>query len=429
MPAINVEVERLRVSRVGVFAQRPVSRHITIDGDSRTANTHGGTPPNELAENYGYGAWLCQYTEGRVRVSESRNGGTPGDTTPQWLASMPATLAFGAGVIVTLIGTNDRGTANLSLETSKRNIEAGIRMQLEAGVTPIIVAELPRGDTYALTGQQLANHLALRDWIKEYMPTLGVRVADPYPDLVDPENADLALPRTGYFVDGLHPGPIAARIIAKHIAPHLNAIFAARLALPTFSSPYDATNNVTGWLTSNPLCTGTGGTKNAAANATGPLADNWSLQASAWTGATVLLSKEANPDGGEFQVFDLGGMPTSANSYLSFEQSIPLASVASGNVLRAIAQVSHSNLAGVSGVSLDIRFVRGGTAYYVKHCDRYVEGTQMDGELVFGPHETPYLTIDGTETDIKIRFVIYGNQNQPMAGRVKVGQIAPQKVL
>ncbi|SIP89702.1 GDSL-type esterase/lipase family protein [Aquipseudomonas alcaligenes] len=407
----------------------PLDRVLNISGDSRTANCHSGAAPNEISEAYGYGCWIGRYSGGRVRVSAARNGGNGGDTSAMWLARMPTILANGGSVFVNLIGTNDRGAANLSLETSKRNIEAGIRMQLAAGKIPIIVAELPRGGSNALTGQQLANHLALRDWIKSYFPRIGVRVADPWVDLIDPANAAAGLPLPGLFHDGLHPGPIAAMIIGMHIARQLIDLYPAALELPLFDSPYNASTNVTGWLTSNPLCTGIGGTKNGAANATGPLADGFSLTASAWTGATATLSKEASPAAGELQVIDLGGMPTGASSYLSFEQSISLANIASGNKARVMAWVEQEGLAGVSGVSLDIRFVRGGTAYYVKDADRYLETTPLDARRVAGPMETPLLTLDGTETDIKARLVIYGCQNVPMAGRVKVGQFAGGKLL
>lgn len=408
---------------------RPLDRIINISGDSRTANCHSGSAPNEISEAYGYGCWIGRYSNGRVRISAARNGGVGGDTSAMWLARMPAIIAMGGDLCVSLVGTNDRGAANLSLETSKRNIEAGIRMQLAAGKIPIVVAELPRGDSNALTGQQLANHLGLRDWIKSYFPRIGVRVADPWVDLIDPANAAAGLPLPGMFHDGLHLTPYGGRIVGMHVAREAIDLYPAALELPLFDSAYNASTNVTGWLTSNPLCTGTGGTKNGAANATGPLADSYSLTASSWTGATVTLSKEANPAGGELQVIDLGGMVTAASSYVAFEQTISLANIANGNKVRHMAWVEQEGLAGVCGVSLDIRFVRGGTAYYVKDADRYVETTPLDAARVAGPMETPLLTLDGTETDIKARLVIYGCQNVPLAGRVKVGQFAAGKML
>lgn len=405
----------------------PLDRVISISGDSRTANCHSGAAPNEISEVYGYGCWIGRYSHGRVRVSAARNGGVGGDTSAMWLARMSSIITAGGSVFVNLIGTNDRGSANLSLETSKRNIEAGIRMQLAAGKIPVIVAELPRGGSYALTGQQLANHLALREWIKSYMPTLGVRVADPWVDLVDPANASAGLPLPGVTHDGLHLSPYGSRIVGMHIARQIIDLYPAPLELPLFDSPYNASTNITGWLTSNPLCTGTAGTKNAAANATGPLADGFSLVASAWAGASVVLAKEAGA-AGELQVIKLSGSPSSAGSYLSLEQSITISNVAAGNKLRAMAWVEQKNLSGVAGVSLDIRFVRGGTTYYVKDADRYLETTPLDAGIVSGPMETPPITLDGTETDIKVRLVIYGCQGMSLGGEIRVGRFAVSKL-
>lgn len=426
------------ISRLGLFQAAadghfdttpasPLDRHIAISGDSRTANTHSGAAPNELAEAYGWGTWLCQYTDGRVRVSASRNGGVGGDTTAQWLARVPTIIGYGAKVIVNLIGTNDRGAADLPLETSKRNIETGIRLQLEAGCIPILIAETPRT---GLTGIQLANHFALRDWIKSYFPTLGVRVADPWPDLIsrDAVEAAAGLPATGLFHDGLHPAPSGARIIGMHVAAQLMELFPTPLALPAYDAPY-ASTNVTGNLNSNPLMVGTGGTKSASANTTGDVATGYTLLGSGFTGGSSVASKEAHPVAGEFQVLKLSGLVAGTSSYTALEQSLSLANFSVGDKIKAVASVYHEGLTGVAAVSLDIRFVRGGTAYFIKHNDRYIETTPFDTELVYGPHETPILTLDGTETDIKVRLVVYGCQNISLSGTIKVGQMAAHKVL
>lgn len=427
------------ISRLGLFQAAadghfdttpvlPLDRHIAISGDSRTANTHSGSAPNEIEEAYGYGSWMCQYTDGRVRISAARNGGVGGDTTADWLARVPAIIAYGAKVIVTLIGTNDRGGANLSLETSKRNIESGVRLQLQAGCIPILVAETPRT---GLAGQQLSNHLALRDWIKSYFPTIGVRVADPWPDLVsrDAVEAAAGIPAAGLFHDGLHPAPAGARIIGEHIAKQLIDLFPAKLALPVYDAPYDAVTNVTGNLNTNPLMAGTGGSISGSAFATGVVATGYTLVGSNFTAGTSVASKEVHPEAGEFQVLKLGGTIVDPSSYTSLDQNISLANLDIGDKIQAIASVHHEGLAGVAGVSLDIRFVRGGTAYYVKHGDRYQEDYPLDDTPVTGPHETPILTIDGTETDIKVRLVVYGCAGIPLAGTIKVGQISIHKVL
>lgn len=409
----------------------PLDRHVAIFGDSRTANCHGTVTAGENVENYGYAAWMALYADSRVRTTKARNGGVGGDTSAMWLARVGTTIAYGAKVVINLISTNDRGAANLSLDTTKTNLDAGIRAQLDAGIIPIIVAETPRGGASALTGTQLANHLAVRDWIKSYFPTIGVRVCDPWVDLIStvPSEAAAGLPKANVTVDGLHPSPDGARIIGRHIAAQLIDLFPAKLLLPTFVSAYDATNNKYGQLTSNPLVTGTAGTLTGSANSTGQLADGWTCSGSSWTGGSVVLSKEANPSGGEYQVITLGGTPTSSGSIVVFSQAITLANVASGNKLKAMAKISHSGLQNIAGVALEIRFVRSATSYYSKTNDRYTEAFTMTGEAFTAPFETPILTLDGTETTIEARVVIYGCQNLPLAGVVKIGQMACVKVV
>ncbi|MFD1691563.1 hypothetical protein ACFSHR_08455 [Azotobacter chroococcum] len=58
------------------------------------------------------------------------------------------------------------------------------------------------------------------------------------------------------------------------------------------------------------------------------------------------------------------------------EQVIPLANVTAGDIIRAVALTAFENLQGVGGVSIDVRFVRGGNVYYVKSLDRYAEGAR-----------------------------------------------------
>jgi hypothetical protein len=94
-----------------------------------------------------------------------------------------------------------------------------------------------------------------------------------------------------------------------------------------------------------------------------------------------------------------------------------------------VAKISTANLVGVAGVALEIRFIRGGTTYYSKHNDRYTEATPMSGEPLVASFESPILTLDGTETSIEARVVIFGCQNLPLGGVVKVGQMTAVKVV
>lgn len=409
----------------------PLDRFINIVGDSRQANSIGGAAPAETHENYGIAAWLPFYTGGRVRIGAARKSATPGYNSKQVLDNMDMYIAAGGDVFFNLYCTNDRNPSTaFPLGTSKKNLEAGLRKQLDAGKIPIMLAELPRGGEYALSGEQLSYHLAMREWQLTRLPEMGVRVGDAWPYLVDPDNEHLALPRPELYVDQLHLNGIGAPLAVRAVAPHFIDLFGVPLELPTYDAPYDDTYNPRGWLTSNPLLLGMSGTKNGTANATGPLATGFSLAGTNWTGATVTLFQEPSPLGGNYQGFELGGTPTAAGSTLIMEQVIPLANVTAGDIIRAVALTAFENLQGVGGVSIDFRFVRGGTVNYVKSLDRYAEGSLMWAGPGIGPQETPFLTVDpATDTEIKMRAVIYGCQNVPIRGTVRIGNLGCQKVL
>lgn len=414
---ISAVVDAVSGRSMPISVGRPLDRNINATGDSRTKNSIG-TSGGVLFENYGHGAHYGFLTGGRVRISPERLSATPGHTSAQWLANMQAYIAAGGDVFMNLISVNDRlASNNFSLTRSKRNVETGLRMQLDAGKIPIVIAELPTFGGSALTGQQLINHLAMREWFLERMPDFGIRVSDPWPLLTEAD-----------FVDGLHPAQPGALKVAKTVAPHLIDLYGAPLSLPTYDEQYDATYAPGGWLTANPLLLGTTGTLSASANGTGPVADGWNVAGSAWTGATVRCFKETNPDGGEFQCFELGGTPTSAGSTLLLQYTMSLENLSASDVIRGLAKTVWEGLSGVGGVSIDFRVADGATTYY-KSLDRYAEGWQMAPGPEAGPQETPYLTITGTETEIKLRAVIYGCQNVPIRGIVKVGNFAPEKVL
>lgn len=401
---------------------RILDRVISATGDSRCANGFSGAAPALVLEVYGWAPQAAVLSDGRARVTHARNHGVGGDTTAMWLARVPAMLAAGGDVFITLIGTNDRGSANMTLAESKANILAGLKMFADAGKAVVIVAETPRGGANALVGTQLANHLALRQWIKSDLPALGYKVADPWPELIDPAQVAAGLPLAGYFHDGLHPGPIAARIIGKHVAQALVGLLGAPLALPTVASPVDS-------LTPVPLLTGTNGTISGSANATGSMATSTVLTGSSWTGATAVAAKAPSPEVGEYQLVTLGGTPTLTAPFLTVHQVANLTGVPAGTTIKGVGYIEYSGLAGVAGVALEVMFVRpvGGTQY-VKCLDRYTEANPLNSSLVQGRYETPDLVLDGTETEVRVRVAIYAVQNVALAGTIKIGQMMAVKV-
>lgn len=411
----------------------PLDPTLNLCGDSMTANSIGVSGNNVTFENYGHGAHYTTLTGGRVRISAARKSATPGHTTKDWLDNMPTYLAAGGSFFLNRIGPNDRNLSNnFSLSRSKQFIATGIRMQIDAGKIPGFIGLIPRSDTNISADQQLI-HMALREWILTRLPEMGVIVSDPWPFLAhpDPSLAAQGLPNENLLVDKLHENALGALLTAQTMAPNLIDLFPSPVVLlPEWDEPYDATYSKAGWLTANPLMLGTAGTKSGSANAVGEVANNWNVAGTNWTGGSVRCFKEAHPDGhGELQCFELGGTPTTAGSTLILEQVVNPANLAALDKIKGMARVAYENLSGVGGVSIDLRFVRGGTASFMKSLDRYAEGYQMEGRPRIGPQETPFLPVDMTETEIKLRTVIYGCQNVPIRGIVKVGQFASQKVL
>jgi lysophospholipase L1-like esterase len=395
------------VSSAGV---KPLRRNIAIYGDSRTANCSSGTLPNKITENYGYASWLGQYSEGRICFDPAFNFGVGGDTSAQWAARVATVTASAADVVICLISTNDR-TADFTLAQTQQNIEHVVAKLKEAGKIVVFIAETPRGGANALTAPRQAIHDQVRAWMTSYLPSVGVRVVDVYDKLLD---------TAAVTVDGLHPNPVGARIIAEAVAKEIQDMFNTPVILPKYSSVYSATNPF-GQLNTNALLTGTTGTKSGSANATGDVATGYTIAGSSWTGMSVVASKEASLYG-EKQVFKFSGTPTTSGALFTFEQVVTLADAKTLANIKAVADIEYE-MTGCLGVSLDLRVIDGAT-FYAKCCDRYQDGYPMSNVKLDGVQETPTAAITGTATEVKVRVAVYGSQNVPMSGTIKISQLA-----
>lgn len=396
------------------------NRDIFVTGDSRCNNGFSVVvSPQQLSlRNNGWGTMLGPETQGKVRVTHAKNGGVGGDTTAMWLARIPGIVSIGADVYVNLISVNDRGSAAMTLAQTQANMLAGLKLQADTGAVVVVIAEVP---VTFLSGAQLAIHLAVRDWIKSYLPTLGYLVADPWVDMVDPASATQQ-PLAGMLVDDRHPSPAGAVLISKHVARQLEGLYFKPLALPTPAL-------TTGWLTPNPLVAGTGGTLSGTANGSGTVAANSTVTGSSWTGATTVVAKEPNPNGGEYQLITLGGTPPAAAPFLTFHQLADLTQMSAGDLVRGLARIEYAALVGVAGVALELMVTKPSGVEYYKIADRYNPAYPVTTDRVRGVYETPQYTVDKTETEIRIRVAVYTQSNIAISGTVRIGQLAVQKIV
>lgn len=396
------------VSSAGV---KPLRRNVAIYGDSRTANCSSGTLPNKITENYGYASWLGQYSDGRIFFEPAFNFGVGGNTSSQWAARVATVIAAPADVVVCLISTNDR-TSDFTLAQTQQNILGVVNKLKEAGKIVIFINETPRGGANALSAPRQLIHEQVRAWINSTLPKHGVRVVDVWDKMKD---------TAAVTVDGLHFNPVGARIVGEALAREIEDLFNTPVPLPLVTSAYDATLNPFGQLNANALLTGTTGTNSGSANTTGSIATGYTVAGSSWTGMSVVASKEA-ASVGEAQVFKFSGTPTISGALFTFEQIITLANAKLAANIKAVADIEYE-LSGCLGVSLDFRFLDSGT-FNSKCCDRYQDGFPMSSVKVDGVQETPTTAITAGCTEVKIRVCVYGSQNVPMTGTVKIKQLA-----
>lgn len=144
---------------------------------------------------------------------DSIEAGTPGDTSAQLLARIPAQLAQnGAQGSVIMIGTNDAGQG-VPLATTVANLTAIITAAKHYG--PAVLCTIPPRGTTTDTAVKTAT-AAINAWIRLFGPQLGCWVADCNTVLRDATTGDYA---AGYDSgDGTHPTQAAHIAMAQVVA-------------------------------------------------------------------------------------------------------------------------------------------------------------------------------------------------------------------
>lgn len=246
------------------------NNHIGIIGDSITAACSSDTSGTE---SNGY---LCHALAqcGQLYVyKHSYNFGIGGQTSADVLLRTKAFCESYPDTFILAIGTNDRGSANMTAEQTIKNITKIIKRLRDAQKIVLVCTPNPRGDsTYPsnrLSGQQLANHMQVRRWILQ-LKEANVYPVDTWKYLVNPTSATADAKLT-YTSDGLHNLQLGAFYQGKAIGEVLSVIKPLVGVLPVSNADlYDATTNVSGSITTNPMMftTPSGGTTAVAASGT-----------------------------------------------------------------------------------------------------------------------------------------------------------------
>lgn len=402
---------------------KPFKPAIMFIGDSITNN--GFNSVSNGTNNNGHAFWTKVFSGGRVRTPRSLNFGVGGDTTTLVLDRIAAIKAASADVAVLLIGTNDAG-GSIPLEISKSNYRRIVQEVQESGKLVVCVTVLPRSSG---TDPVHRHVVAMRQWILEEMPKLGCIVADPWGDLVD-YTRGISGCKKDHFVDDLHPNARGAFYVGKAIWGAIKGLYPRDPSYSRTPIVFNASTNPYGTINTNPLLTGTGGTVGGTCNATvgSVVADGWTTAGTNFSGTTTTFSKVVE-DGVEKQVIQFGGTPI-AGAYLTYQQTLTLASVVSGQKYKVIGTIEVEDGArAIAGTSVEFRIVDTATIYY-KDGNCYDETVGFPNQGFKGVFETEEYTATGTKTEVRVRVLITPTVGGDMTGaKVKISNLQVVRVL
>lgn len=239
-------------ARLGVFDAEPSTIGSTpILKNFRVALVGDSIVQNNSALNIGlraHGFWshVNSMLGGVWDFRLENNFGRGGDTSTMQLATYDSVVNSGCGLHIIAVGTNDRGSANMTAQQTIDNIKAMIkRSREEAGALVEVVCPRPRGSvgntgSKNLSATQLTNHKIVRDWIMS-INQAGVYPTDTWTTLVDPLTEGFI--KTGFTIDDLHPNQLGAFNDAVPIAATLSKISPTRAILPVTNSSSGITVN------------------------------------------------------------------------------------------------------------------------------------------------------------------------------------------
>lgn len=407
------------------------NRKVVIFGDSRTDQctvpsiaTPSSTEYSKMAQ--GWIGWLQFLSGQRFDFDLADNYGKSGDTTAQLLARVPAAIAATtAKVAIVYIGTNS-ANAGVSFASYKADLDAIIALLQAAGMTVILIAETPRGDStntsQRLSATNLKIFLQYAEYLKRLRTTPGVFVADPWQYWADPLSTTGDVISATYTKDGLHPAPLGAYYIAQAVLPIINAIFPPVDILPQSNSDlYDATNNPWGCLNSNPMMDGTGGSFNATGGS-GSVATGWSENAGpTWT---RVYSKSTLTNGKPAQQVVIGGTGTTGTENL--RQVITSGNLTIGDQVQAVASIeidaSAANISMLALQLLDNNTITSGDFRRSVSTEVFPNvATSIKGVM-----RTPVYTL--TTTTLQLQFNMLVLNAVTPAATVRIGQVALRKV-
>ncbi|MDU8429164.1 SGNH/GDSL hydrolase family protein [Pseudomonas syringae pv. actinidifoliorum] len=404
--------------------RQPIRRGLGMLGDSFSGNCHTIAATAFGTEAYGFAAWIAARTG--LFPSYLDNQGKLGDHTGQFLARLPACITSSTADLWLLLSrTNDSTTAGMGLADTKANVMKIVAASLNTpGKYLIVGTGTPRYGGRALAGQALADAIAYKDWVLNYVSQFVpvVNIWDGFTEAMT--------------VEGLHPNILGAEFISSRVVPIITANFEfPGVPLPTDAGDIYSAIRPFGCLNANPLLAGTGGMLPAGVNAVAGsvLADNYKAVGFGLTGITTRWYKEPAAYG-EAQCIELGGNMAAAGGYIYVQPSanVVQANLAAGDVIEMVSAVdivgsSRGILAWEAELTITKTVSGASSTFYYRSMDKYQEPFTMPATFS-GELETQRGTIDLTETVITSRMGLYLAAGVAQSSTVKVAQFGIRKV-
>jgi hypothetical protein len=405
-------------------SKRRIRRGLGLLGDSFSANCHTIAATAFGTEAYGYAGAIAAKTG--LFPSYLDNQGKVGDHSGQFMPRLPSCLtSVTADLWLLLSRANDSTTPGMTLADSKANVMKAITaFQNTPGKYLVVGTGTPRFGSKALAGQALADAIAYKDWVLNY-----VRQFVPVVNIWDGFTEDMT-------VEGLHPNILGADFIQSRAVPVINANFEF-FGVPLPTDPADIYSAIRpfGCLNANPLMTGTGGVINASANqaAGSVLADSYKASGSGLAGVTTRWYKEPAAFG-EAQCIELGGTMAAAGGYIYLQPTanVTLSNLVAGDVIEMVsAPEIVGNSRGILGWEAELIITKpvsgASITIYYRSMDKYQEPFTFPPNWK-GALETQRCTFDATETVVTSRMGLYLAAGIAQDSRVKVAQFGIRKV-
>ncbi|RMV43541.1 SGNH/GDSL hydrolase family protein [Pseudomonas syringae group genomosp. 3] len=404
--------------------RQPIRRGLGLLGDSFSGNCHTIAATAFGTEVYGYAGWIAARTG--LFPSYVDNQGKLGDHTGQFLARLPACIASSTADLWLLLSrTNDSTTAGMSLADTKANVMKVVTAFLNTpGKYLIVGTGTPRFGSRALTGQALADAIAYKDWVLNYVSQFVpvVNIWDGFTEAMT--------------VEGLHPNILGAEFISSRVVPIITANFEfPGIPLPTDAGDVYSAIRPFGCLNANPLLAGTGGALPAGVNAVAGsvLADGYKAVGSGLTGITTRWYKEPAAYG-EAQCIELRGNMAVAGGYIYMQPTANVVqnSLAAGDVIEMVSAAeimgsSRGILAWEAELTITKTVSGASSTSYFRSMDKYQEPFTMPASFS-GALETQRGTIDMSETVITSRMGLYLAAGVLQDSIVKAAQFGIRKV-